>query len=236
MDQQELFDFPLFDREAIAKGGKVAASVPAPGGGIKALQSIKPAFTDAEEKYFYDETFTEESLDTDFMVGASYESCVFSHCQFNKTCFNKTTFQDCTFQNCQILLTKMENTSLQNVRFVNCKLLGITFSECNQFSFSLDFRECLLDTVVFYGDNLKRVPFYNCQIRNSDFTGCNLSEASFDGSRFQETIFSDCQMDKADFTAATGYSIDPYSNKIKGAKFSLPDAQSFLPFLGIIIE
>ncbi len=71
---------------------------------------------------------------------------------------------------------------------------------------------------------------------NCDFTEVDLSGADFKKSEFRETLFQQCNLEKADFTDARGYTIDPVSNKIKGARFSHPDVMSFLAYLGIEIE
>ena len=49
------------------------------------------------------------------------------------------------------------------------------------------------------------------------------------------TIFHGCDLSKADFSKAIRYDIDPQANKIKKAKFSLPEAAALLRGFDITI-
>jgi hypothetical protein len=49
-------------------------------------------------------------------------------------------------------------------------------------------------------------------------------------------MFHQCNLEKADFRKAEGYSIDFRINRIASARFNLPEAGSFLGFLGIRID
>ena len=55
---------------------------------------------------------------------------------------------------------------------------------------------------------------------------CNLLNATFDNTN----------LEGADLTQSTNYAIDPERNKIKGAKFSLPEIVGLLTKYGIQIE
>jgi hypothetical protein len=49
-------------------------------------------------------------------------------------------------------------------------------------------------------------------------------------------VFDNCIIEKADFTTANNYSIDPEKNKIKNAKFSIPAVIGLLNNYDIVIE
>lgn len=70
-------------------------------------------------------------------------------------------------------------------------------------------------------------------LRESRFVESNLSEAHFEHSYLEQTLLHQCNLEKANFTNARNYSIDPTTNNIKGAVFSLPEAVSLLKSLGI---
>lgn len=67
---------------------------------------------------------------------------------------------------------------------------------------------------------MKKTIFRNCQLHEVDFTECDLTAAIFDNCDFTGAAFDDTILEKADFTSAYNYIIDPDKNKIKKAKFS----------------
>jgi fluoroquinolone resistance protein len=167
---------------------------------------------------------------------ATYDSCRFRNCIFDHTDFTDTTFQNCSFENCELLLCEINGTAFDSVFFKSSKLTGINFSESAEFGFAPDFTDCLLESCVFFGNNLSNQHFINTTLRNTDFTNCPAKGADFSGTRFQTTSFLECNLEKADFRSASGYTIDPGANKLKGARFSLPEAASFLKYIGITLE
>ncbi|MGK5082194.1 pentapeptide repeat-containing protein [Bdellovibrionota bacterium FG-1] len=68
------------------------------------------------------------------------------------------------------------------------------------------------------------------------FSGTDLSECDFQKSDLFNARFQNTTLLKADFRGAHSYLIDPISNKVRGARFSLPEAQGLLVGLGIRIE
>lgn len=83
---------------------------------------------------------------------------------------------------------------------------------------------------------MKKSKIINCKIKNSYFTDTDFRESDFSGTCFEKVIFHNCNLEKSDFRTASGYEIDPGDNKIKNSKYRLPEALSFLGFLGIKID
>ncbi len=98
-----------------------------------------------ENKVFEKISFNEHSL-----VKGIFEECTFNNCNFNSVDLSGITFRTCSFNNCDCSLTKLKSTILQDVRFVNSKLLGVQFNECNGFLLRLYFENCMLKLSVFY--------------------------------------------------------------------------------------
>lgn len=184
-----------------------------------------------EEKKFSGVNFAEYQI-----TAHTFEDCIFKNCHFAEIPLARVGFISCTFENCELILTKLENTTLNTVHFRNCKMLGLNFTDCNRFGFLPDFEDCLLDSTVFFSNALKKGRFIKCTIKNCDFTECDMRESVFDGSSLESSTFLNCNLEKADFREAFNYAIDPASNRIRNARFSLPEAQSFLGFLGIKID
>ncbi|MGL4875523.1 MAG: pentapeptide repeat-containing protein [Clostridium sp.] len=65
---------------------------------------------------------------------------------------------------------------------------------------------------------------------------CDLREAKFKDSSLSESIFENTNLSKADFSEAMDYVISPERNKIKKAKFSMPEVLGLLKDFDITIK
>jgi uncharacterized protein YjbI with pentapeptide repeats len=83
---------------------------------------------------------------------------------------------------------------------------------------------------------MKRADFWGCRIDECDFENAFLVEARFDESIFRQTLFHGCNLERASFFEAKGYEIDPRSNNVKKAVFSVPDVLSLIECFGVIIK
>ena len=68
----------------------------------------------------------------------------------------------------------------------------------------------------------------DCSAVEVDFREADLSRADFSGTDLSNSLFSKTDLSGADFSQARNYHLDPGQNKLKGAKFSLPEAMSLL--------
>jgi fluoroquinolone resistance protein len=194
--------------------------------------------TDDLMKTDYHEKMKFESIDFRQyeMNRHTFEDCEFQSCHFSEMSLAGAAFRSCQFVKSELALVNIENATLHCVIFQDCKIIGLNFTDCNPFGFSPEFENCLIESTVYYSNSLKKGKYINCQIRNTDFIECDLREVDFSNSRFEKTAFQKCNLEKADFRTAHNYQVDPFTNRIKKAKFSLPEAQTFLGFLGIDIE
>ncbi len=182
------------------------------------------------------EPFKGLNVSDEVLRGASFSDCTFTQCRFHNVDFTGVTFTDCVFDHTEISLPKLTNCGLHGVAFHGCKLVGADFSRCSTQFLNVSFKDTLIDTCNFSLLKLIRTPFLHCTIRESRFVSTNLTEADFDGSDLEGTIFNQCDLQKARFHNAKHYSIDPSTNRVKGATFSLPDAFSLLSGLGIELK
>ncbi len=191
----------------------------------------------AELTEFYETTlFSSIDFKSFDMTDVTFEECRFSGCSFDEVLLASTNFTDCSFNQCSFVLTKFDNTALHDVHFKECKLVGIDFTYCNEFLFALEFTESILDNIFLANRKMKKTGFTKCTIAESDFRYVDFSEANFSKTTFRNVLFRSCNLQKADFRTAEGYLIDPEQNSLKNALFTLPEAQSFLGFLGIKID
>jgi len=184
-----------------------------------------------ENKLFERIDYTTNSLDK-----GEYENCRFLNCNFYNGDLSHITFRECLFDGCDFSLAILKNTAINDIKFINCKLLGVLFDDCNPFLLSVDFENCLLKLAVFYKLKLKKTRFKNCNLQEADFTEADLSSSVLDDCDLQRAIFHKTNLEKADFRSSFHYSIDPENNRIKKAKFSRAGVLGLLDKYSIEIE
>ena len=190
---------------------------------------MSQAFT--QDQIFDKLDFTQEPL-----AKGEYENCMFTNCNFEEINLNDIKFMDCNFQDCNWSLVQLNGTVLREVKFKDCKMLGLQFESCNDFGLSFSFENCQLNHSTFFQMNIKKTIFRNCQLREIDFSESNLSNVIFDDCDLAQAIFINTVLDKADFRTAYNYSIDPESNRLKKAKFSIMGISGLLDKYDLIIE
>ncbi len=173
---------------------------------------------------------------TSMLPRGEYENCIFKNCNFYNIDLSNYKFIECKFDGCDLSLVKVRNTTLNDISFLNSKLLGIQFQECNSFLFSVSFANCVLKMSVFYKLKLKKYKFNNCNLQEADFTDADLSNSIFDNCDLQRTVFYNTNLEKADFTTSFNYSFDPERNRIKKARFSRLGVTGLLDKYNIEIE
>lgn len=170
------------------------------------------------------------------LPAGEYEGCTFVDCNFSNADLRAFTFSECEFIECNFSVCKTENTAFKNVRFKHCKLLGIRFDYCNPFLFQVQFEQCSLRLSSFYQLKLKQTVFNTCSLEEVDFTEADLTGATLSGCDLRLAIFDQTILEKADLRHSYHWSIDPESNRIKGAKFSLNHVAGLLEKYRIVIE
>lgn len=115
-------------------------------------------------------------------------------------------------------------------------MLGLQFDACNQFCFAAVFDSCQLDHSIFYKMKLNRSSFLNSQLKGVDFSEADLKKSKLIGCNLLGATFQNTMLELADLRNATNYAIDPEQNRIKGAKFSVPEVIGLLDKYHIKIE
>jgi uncharacterized protein YjbI with pentapeptide repeats len=127
------------------------------------------------------------------------------------------------------------------VRFEKSKLLGVDWTKADGMEdrrapTALSFSECILDLSSFFGLNLRGAMIERCSAREADLTNADMRNAVCVGTNFEGAKFHGTDLERADLRGALSYVIDPRVNKVKGGRFSLPDAVALLRGLGVVIE
>ena len=189
-----------------------------------------------ERTYFTDNQYEKINFaESAFPVG-DYENCRFINCNFLNVALSGVRFSECEFSGCNLGMAKLIKTALKDIRFKSSKLLGLHFENCDQFLFLASFDECSLRLASFYQMKLARIRFINCDLQEVDFTEADLNNSVFSNCDLSGAIFDNTNLEKADLRTSFNYSINPQSNKIKRAKFSLEGVVGLLDKFDIEIE
>jgi fluoroquinolone resistance protein len=183
-----------------------------------------------EEKQFEKTDFTEVPL----AIG-EYERCHFNGCDFTAD-LSYIHFTECVFTGCNLSMAKLHQTALRDVQFIECKLVGLHFENCNEFLFAIEADNCVLNLSSFYQRKIKKTIFKNSSLHEVDFTEADLTGSVFDNCDLANAIFQQSIIEKADFRSAYHYSINPDKNRIKKARFSMAGIAGLLDQYDIEIE
>jgi len=170
------------------------------------------------------------------LAKGEYESCSFTACDFSHSNLSEVKFIGCNFMACNLSLAKLKQTSFLDVKFKDCKMLGLRFDHCSEFGLSFSIDNCSLNHSSFYQRKLKKANFKDAQFQEADFTDCDLTAATFHNCDFAGAKFENTNLERADMRTAYNYTLNPAINRIKKAKFSIPQVVGLLSAYDIIID
>ncbi|MBP3963944.1 pentapeptide repeat-containing protein [Paenibacillus lignilyticus] len=194
-------------------------------------------FTESE---YFDEQFKDIQFSKEEVVAVHFYDCTFTNCEFSETVFDECKFTGCTFIHCDLNLMKVANSKFSQVYFMQSKLVGVNWTEAEWPRITvpslLKFEECTLNHSTFIGVALPQSTIMNCSVKDVDFREADLTKANLRGSDFTESVFGETNLSGADLSHASNYQIDPSQNRIRQAKFMLPEALNLLYCMDIVID
>lgn len=185
--------------------------------------------------YFEERTLSGISLTGKTLENKEFEKCRFVKCIFIETSFIKCHFIDCTFTDCSISAPKFTNSMFTNTVFQNSKVMGADWTKTKNVRL-LTFENCDIRYSNFSYMKLPHLIIRESMAHECNFADADLNEGIFTKTDFQQSVFSNTTLVKADFRKAINYGIDINFNKIKKARFSLPEATSLLKSFDIELE
>ena len=184
-----------------------------------------------ENKTFKNNNYSEAGLGK-----GEYENCTFFNCIFTNTDLSEIKFIECDFDTCDLSNAKLIGTAFQDIVFRNCKLFGLHFDDCNTFLLSFRFEECILNFSSFYKLKIKNTYFKDCKLEEVEFVETDLTNSIFQNCDLNRAVFGNTILEKTDFRTSINYSIDPKTNRIRKAKFSVQGIVGLLDKYDIFIE
>lgn len=186
--------------------------------------------------HYEDYAFDKLTLSGRSFPGRIFEQCTFTRCDLSGCDFAKSKFIECTFTGCDLSMIKWRGASLQHVVLVECKVMGVDLSACSEMLFSVHFDRCVLDHSVLVKRRMPKTGFVKCSLKGVDFSEADLSQAILDDCDLQDAVFERTDLRKADLATAFNFRIDPRSNDLRGARFSLQGALELLNCFGVVVE
>ncbi len=193
-----------------------------------------------EEKYFENQKFEELKFDAEQLEGYEFFDCEFDSCVFNDCKITRCRLSNCKFNKCSITNIETKSTYISDTEFFNCNLMGVNWSvlvPSGHFSEPISkIQNCNLKYNTFINMTFRKIQFNDNTIIHSTFGECKLVESGFKNCKLDRTEFIKCDLRKADFRDATGYEIDVFTNTLRDARFSFPEAINLLNSLNIRID
>jgi fluoroquinolone resistance protein len=175
-----------------------------------------------------DKTFSEVAFTGQVIRGTEYNNCTFKKCDFSDTEFHLCKFIDCAFEHCNLSMVKWGKSTLTNAVFKDCKILGVNFSTCEDFLFSVQFESCMLDYSSFMRKKMVKTLFRKSSLKEVTFTDANIAGSVFDECNLLETVFRNTDLTSVNFSTALNYIIEPELNIMNKAIFSAHGLEGLL--------
>lgn len=170
-----------------------------------------------------------------FSSDLELEGCEFTGISFGDYNLKSVSFVECKFISCNFANQNLTNVTFRECSFETCNLVGVNWCVCKRLD-ALRFVESKLNLSSFQDLKLKYLEVTRCQVREADFSGADLTHSNFQESMLSGTNFSNANLENADFRNAREYLFDIRKNKIRGAKFSVPDVLHLITALGVEVE
>jgi uncharacterized protein YjbI with pentapeptide repeats len=172
---------------------------------------------------------------------SEFDQCVFDRCVFSRSVLAHCRFTSCRFVGCDLSNIAVPSSRFRDVRFEATKLLGVDWTKGDAMAeahapTSLSFVDCVVDLSSFFGLNLRTAVMQRCSAKEVDLSEADLRDAVCRGTDFAGAKFQGTNLERADLREAMNYAIDPRANRVKGARFSLPEAVALLRGFAVVVE
>ena len=199
----------------------------------------KPKAFSETEKECTDVVFEGLDLKGKAVTARTFYGCLFRNCDFTGVTFKCCRFNDCRFESCNLSLAVVQGSSFSNTSFKDSKLAGVNWTEAAwptlKLPAALEFTSCVLSDCNFLGLSLNGCKLTRCLAREADFRETDLSGADLTHTDFTGSLFGKTDLRGANLDQARNYAISVADNKVKDARFSMPEAMALLYCLDIKI-
>lgn len=173
---------------------------------------------------------------SDILELGQYENCQFIKSDFSEATLKEMVFMESSFKDCNLSSAKISMSSWKQVSFDSCKMIGLSFENCNSFLFEINCNNCQLDLSSFHGMVLRNMKFTNTSFIEVDFTDTDLSGVIFENCDFKNAQFDNTNLEETDFRTSYNFHINPSQNRLSKTKFSRNNVEGLLHSLDITID
>ncbi|PJJ80218.1 pentapeptide repeat-containing protein [Mucilaginibacter auburnensis] len=167
-----------------------------------------------------DKIFTSQSFAAQLNRSVEFNNCTFKKCDLKDSQFIQCKFIDCVFEDCDLSMMKWDRSAINSALFKHCKIMGVNFSHCDDFLFSVQFGSCILDYSSFMGKKMPKTNFIKTSLKETTFTQADLSGSVFDECDLLETVFRQSNLTSVNFSTSYNFIIDPELNTLNKAIFA----------------
>jgi uncharacterized protein YjbI with pentapeptide repeats len=187
------------------------------------------------------EEFESLSIEDVDCAGADLSDKTFYDCDFRRISgaevdLARCTFDDCRFERCDLTMANLMNAKVRSATFLDCKLMGIDWSNVTGVIFGVGFEGCVLSYGSFVGLKMANTKFVRCKAHETTFADLDLTGADFSDTELNGAKFLDTDLTSADLSTAIEYGINPNENRLNKTKFSPEAAIQLAETLGVIVE
>lgn len=189
-------------------------------------------------KYVENQKFENKKITK--LEGIQFNDCTFINCMFDHCDCMNTQFLECVFEKSKLVQVGFVHSQMRNCNFKQCECIGISFGNVvPNGSVDTIFQECsksYFKYCIFQGMKLTKFQAITNTFEQCSFHYCDMKSANFSGCQLMNSDFQQSNLQKANFKDSYGYIIDPKTNQLKGAMFSIPEVLHLLDGLEIKID
>ncbi len=192
------------------------------------------------------ERWTDEVIDGTMPPHKALGDVEFADCEFRLTASDapwsptECIFDRCRFIGTDLSLSKWTDCIIRDTAFQDCRLTGADFSVASWSAYSAtspnSFDRCDLSYVNFARSRLGSIRVTECRALEAEFMESDLTGASFLDTDLGRAGFARTNLSNADFRTAYGFTIDPTTAKLRGARFSAHSLAGLVVGFGVEIE
>jgi uncharacterized protein YjbI with pentapeptide repeats len=148
------------------------------------------------------------------LEGIDFTDCTIVGGELRSLRLRRCRFFDCRFERVDASAADWTDCTLRGVTFFDSKLLGMNWTILQSLS-ATRWERSILDGSSFQALELEHGEWLECSARDADFSACKLKKATFLGCQLDGTNFNDADLTQADFSRASGLSLQPQHVRLK---------------------
>lgn len=187
-----------------------------------------------DEEQICEVLITDCIIDNQCSEKVEFKQVRFRNVIFKDVIFKRADFEDVIFENCDLSNIDLSDSILSKVEFINCKMVGINFSESSFIDISI--KGCNGNYGNLRYSQWKRAHLEESQFRCSDFQNMKLKDINLVKVNFDESQMSGAILKGIDMSDCQIHGIGIRAEDLEGLIVSPLQAVDLSKFLGLVIK